>query len=526
MSKYNQLAMSDMPIFFIAAPTTTDRSTTSTVTISTNNFSASGQPIIYGNSSSFLLSSTTQMILSSDPVFSVGRMTEFVTYATSPLTETAVFVTDIDSGIFLTSNSVLARVLVQNNGLILNNIVEVPIDDWNDKLHVTLDIGLNQINLTVNGISSNVFFEGSILTGTTTTIGANFPTGYKFLIDGIGIYNNKSRDKETSIDDPGTGHDIYSALLYEGQTSKFETYVSGGKKIATVKDFYIQGNSNGGRSYIYRYTIPVGETSDKYLVVKTNKSQAIINYDVDATGINTFMYETIVVLSSNSTVTFQIPIDVDPSFELSVEIIVDPDINSHTPASMISTGTPIFPDMIDESLVNCPVGVDLSNATYTGTWVGKDVVTPLPPNSIELLFKPLDSTQIVVIFKSSDGTITTASQSGYTLWLNGVNVSDLTTLKWNQWNHLILVKSSVSGTTFTLNTDGTSLPMSIKYAFISCYYTSLVTVSIQQLYSVVSGMDIISVNESTKHFSEGVFDTGNAFAVYSLTWSIVGAGGS
>lgn len=133
-----------------------------------------------------------------------------------------------------------------------------------------------------------------------------------------------------------------------------------------------------------------------------------------------------------------------------------------------------------------------------------------------------------IVFSSTDGKVNLVTQSGYTMWLNGVSVADLSGVLWNQWNHLILTIASPAATTFFINTDGavSTPPQPLDYLFISSYPNVLATADIQTLYSVVSGLDILTVAEAPVPINEGVFGTGGPFATYSLTWSIVGVGGS
>lgn len=527
MSKYNQLALTSMPLFYMAAPTLTDQSGSSSIVISGNTFEASGQPIIYGNSNSFNVGNTNSITLDSDVVFQIGSIFEFVILANSIDSEVGVYVTDIDSGVFITQNSVLLRVTVLDGEINNTQVVEIPIEDWDKKLYCRVFIGGTQASLVVNEKTASVTFTGTPQTGSSAVLGTNVPAGYNFLIDGIGIYFNKIENKSSVLDDPGSGHSAYASIMHAGHTTKFSTFLSGGVKKIGIADFYEALIDSISKCYLYTHMIPVTDVDSKYLVVRTNNDWVNVEYDVSGGNVIEFTKKTAIQLTdSNAVVNFRIPIDAPSDFSMDIETILDASIYSSTPASLAPSGNPIFPSVFDESIVNCPSGIDLEMGSYEGTWIDFDVATPESPKTIELVFKPIDPTQTVVIFKSSDGTVSTASQSGYSMYLNGVSVSNLDDLRWGQWNHLALVKSNAAATSFTLNTDGTSDPMKINYQLITSYPTVLTSQQIANLYAILAGADVISFTDLPLDLDESEFDNGLPFQTYSLAWSIIGAGGN
>lgn len=525
MSKYNQLAISTNPSFYLSAPVTTDQSSAGIVALSSNNLSAIGQPVVYGNTNSFLVTDSTGVVLDRDIVFVEGNLTEFVMLSQAPAGEVGVLSTDIDSGIFLTPDAVMLRVSSILEDMIFNQVIQVKIKEWESKKHVVVSIGSSQVSLTVNGISNSSSFQGDIISGSTMNIGAG--SDYAFLLDGLGVYPLRLIDKSSTINDFGSAHNVYASILHGGQTTKFDTFVVDEINLVELKDFHIEAADLETRSLVYSFLVSQTSQPNKYLVFKSNNDSTIVEYDISGGAIVEFQhYDSVELSDSNVVVSFRIPLDVPSDFQIEVTTVLDANILSQTPADLIVDGTPVFPNVVDESIVNCPEGVWLAKASYTGTWKPFEQAGSEPPKTIELLFKPNDSTETVVIFDSSDGSVTTASQSGYILWLNGVEVADLTDIKWNQWNHLILVNDTASATEFSINTDGSSDPMNINFQFLSAYPTELVQAEIEQLYAVVAGIDIISVAESELTFAEGEFDNGLGFQVINLTWAIVGAGGS
>jgi len=525
MSKYNQLAISTSPVFYLSAPTTTDQSNAGLVGLSSNNLSPVGQPIIYGNTSSFLVTDSTGVQLDADIVFVEGNLTELVVLSQTPAGEVGILSTDIDSGIFLTSDAVMLRVSSTLEDMILNQVVQVKIKEWESKKHIVVSVGSGQVSLTVNGVSNSSSFQGSIVGGSTMTVGAG--SDYVFLLDGLGVYPLRLLDKSGAINDSGSAHSIYTSILHGGQTTKFDTFVVDETNMVKLEDFHIEAADLETRSLVYSFLVSQTDQVSKYLVFKSNNDSTVVEYDISGGDIVEFQhYDSVELTDSNVVVSFRVPLDVPSDFQIEVTTVLDANILSQTPADLIVDGTPVFPNVVDESIVNCPEGVWLAKASYAGTWKPFEQAGFEPPKTIELLFKPNDSTEVVVIFDSSDGSITTASQSGYTLWLNGVEVADLIDIKWNQWNHLVLVNDTAAATEFSINTDGSSDPMNVNFQFLSAYPTELAQAEIEQLYAVVAGIDIISVAESELTFAEGEFDNGLGFQVINLTWAIVGAGGS
>lgn len=527
MSKYNQLALTSSPLLYLAAPVLTDQSSSNTVSITSNTLEAIGQPIIYGNDSSFLMDNTRSLSMDADLVFAVGSLVEFVLFATPVDGEVAIYATDLDSGIFITQNSVLLRISVIDGDITNTQVIEIPIENWDRKLYCRATIGSSQATLNVNDASDSVVFSGSVVAGSSATLGLNIVSGYQFLLDGFGVYFNKIENKADCLDDPGSGHSTYASIIHSGHTTKFETFLSGGVKNVGISDFYEALVDTVNKCLLYTHRIPVTDVDSKYLVVRTNNDWVDVEYDVSGGTIIEFNKKTAIQLAdSNAVVTFRLPIDAPADFMMEIETVLDATIYSTTPAILTPTGNPIFPSKFEESIVNCPSGLDLEMATYAGVWIEFDIASPEPPKTIELVFKPIDSTETVVIFDSSDGTVTTAAQSGYTMYLNGVSVSDLDDIKWNQWNHLVLVNASMAATDFNLNTDGSSDPMKVSYQLITSYPTVLNGTQIAALYTILAGADVISLADSPMNLDESEFDNSLPFKTYSYAWSILGAGGN
>ncbi len=524
MSKYNQLAISTNPTLLLSAPIITDQSGNST-SLSSNNLEAPAQPIIYGNASSFLVTETTGVVIDEDIVFIEGSSTELVLLAESPTEDINVLSTDVDSGLFLTPDSVMLRVVSTLEDLILTQVIQVKVKDWSSKKHILIGVGSGQVTLSVNAQVSSASFVGALVQGDSVTIGASVDS--RFLFDGLGIYTNKLANKTTSIDDPGSGHSIYASILHGGKTTKFDTFLVDEINTINLDDFHIEAADLETRSLVYSFLVSQTDQVEKYLVLKVNNDSTVIEYDISGGGIEEFISRTAIELT-DSDVVISLRVDIDAPIDLEIEIttMLDADILFQTPADFVADGTPIFPATVDESIVNCPEGVWLGLASYTGTWKAFEQDLAEPPKTIEFLFKLNDPTETVVLFDSADGSVATDAQSGYTLWLNGVEVADLDDLKWNQWNHLVLVNDTAAATEFTLNTDGSSDPMNVNYQFLTAYPTSLVEADIEQLYSILAGVDIISVVEDPVTFAEGEFDNGQGFEVFSLTWAIVGSGGN
>ncbi|MFY3742253.1 MAG: hypothetical protein HMLIMOIP_002722 [Candidatus Nitrosomirales archaeon] len=212
---------------------------------------------------------------------------------------------------------------------------------------------------------------------------------------------------------------------------------------------------------------------------------------------------------------------------ITIDGISNGDVLYETPADLELTGLALY-KASDESIVNCPDGVKLTDAAYKGTWIVSDVM-PSPPETVEIVFKPQDDTETTIIFSSTDGSASygpTGSIVGYTCYLNGTLVTDLSDLKYGQWNHLVLIDSTPSATEFYLNSDdGLPSGTDITYMLLTAYPETLDEPEIVTLYKILLGTDLLSQSESAS-INEGVFPGGQSFNSYSYTWAILGAGGT
>lgn len=513
MSLYDQLAFSSRPNFYLATPNTGDQSAANSVIVNTNNLEIGGQPIIAGHSSSFKVKESATLILDANPIFNIGSTTEFVLLAEKPAMETEVIFADNGNGVFLTPNGLTLRLNFNANDVQQTASSEIIITEWHSKLHIVLTIGDNQAILTVNAQSTSISLDGSLdINISTTELGKNFDTDYYFLLDGFGIYREKMASKSNAIDDSTSSHAIYAANILNGKTVDFSTYTSGEIKKLNLVDFKFDSiNMQYGISY------HVPEIEAKYVIIDTNDDDFEVSFDLSNGGIQTFAREVTVDLNeSGNILSFALTDDVAADFSLMIRVIQSADIFTHTPAFLLAQNNPIFPEVYNDSIVNCPRGI--RSAQYDGSWLYIDDQDD-PPQTIELVFKPRETG---TVFSSSDGSVTTAIQSGYDMWLNGVSVSDLSTILMGQWNHLVLTKTAATAATFQINSAGSA----IDYLFMSAYAQLLDEASIGQLYAIAIGSDNITVEEIPLVMTEGSFDNGQPFQVFGNTWAIVGAGGN
>lgn len=525
MSKYDQLAFAGRPTLYLAAPTTTDQSGTSNYSFSSNSLVTSGQPIIKGHSTSLSVSSSTNAVITGNPVFKSGVTAEFVMLAALPTQETAVILADNGSGVFITPASVLLRVTYNINESVQTAVLEIPWIDWHAKLHCIVTIGSNQIALTVNEKSKITTFTGVVDSSITETqIGVDFASGYSFLMDGFGIYSRKLISKTNAIDDNSRGHNIYAAAIYGGVSTDFSSYQSGGVTIAGPDDFAFKPGIQQ-TDYLYQFAVPATDAANTYLSVETNDDSLVMDWAVNGGDISSFTRNVAIPIAFiGTTVTFRVGTKLPQDFNMRIEVVNNANIFSRTPAFLNVTGQPVFPKEVDDSIVNCPPGVDMEFASWRGVWLTSDSAAGQnPPKSIEIIFKLEEAG---VIFSSTDGSISTAAQTGYTMYLNGALVTDLTGVLMNQWNHLVLTKASPTATQFYLNTDGGSAPTKMSYLLMSAYQQQLDATASAVLYGVSIGVDDITVSEVQLDIAEGTFDNGQPYQLFSNSWAIVGSGGN
>jgi hypothetical protein len=513
MKVYDQLAFSAMPLFYITSPSSSDVSLASHYSLTTN-FAGTNQPIIAGSQSSFHLNSSSTFSLTSSDQYIQGLALEFVANLKSPVNDIPFLVNSNGSGIFLYPNGIYVKVYC-NDGR--PTMVYAPIEDWNNKLYINVELHENNIILKINSRSYTAIYSSTPLPVFNNFSLAALPSDYIASIDGIGIYNTTMIDKLFCIDDRGQGYEIYSASGFSGKTTLFNTIETEFDTVISSSDFVTQNNT------LSDYFIYNGQQGS-YFILRHN-SKFPLYYNTNNSTWQILTNPTIVVNSGVKTIGFSSNFITD--FDVSITSIIDGSISWHSPAILQLTGQMVPPLVIDECIANCPDGADLSGASYTGNWLISDSLDVVP-KTVEIVFMPLD-TNLTYVYSSSDGSASYGSGgsiTGYTAYLNGVLVTDLTTILLDQWNHLVLTKSSTSGTTIYLNTNASAAtPGEIKYMLLTAYPNVLVLGQVQLLNSVLLGLGSISVSEQTITISEGTFISGEAFNVYSYPWAILGAGG-
>jgi len=184
-------------------------------------------------------------------------------------------------------------------------------------------------------------------------------------------------------------------------------------------------------------------------------------------------------------------------------------------------GTIVFPSAIDDALVNCPDGLYLKEVSASGLWQTND-----KPKSIEITFKPALTSGTVSVFSDSNGSVecgVSNAISGYTAYLNGSQVSNMAGVLWDQWNHLVLTRSSNTADTFSINGNNNT----ISYLNLAAFPSELSAASVATLFASFNGSNSVSYVETSGVINEGDHsDSGTPFRIYSYSWAIVGAGGS
>lgn len=531
MSLYDQLAFSTKLDFYLSSPLTTDQSN------GTQSFSISatldGQPIIYGHSSSFIVTDSTNITFTSNPgIFVSGKTLEFVAYLDKPSDEYALFLdSDNGNGIFIGPTYIKLKLYFNIDGTTVPISSEIPIYQWSKKFYFVLSFSDYQASLKVNDFTTFVQYSGTPISTITNCV-ITAPTSAHFLIDGIGIYSNTKEDKQQSLNDPGTGHKLYSSMKYAGLTTFFDGYTASFTSRISSLDF-VFSELNSTINYIFQ--IPTSMFAYEALIVKCSDSSLSISYTLDQLTPSSFTDKayidmSIANLAPNDYIAFNVVYDRSASpFYIDIIGINNGDIVFNTPANLALTGQAIYTGFQEESLVNCTDGVLLNQGWYSGTW-DTGITFPNVPQSIEIVFKPNDISTKTYVYSSSDGTVSygpSSSITGFTAYLNGVNVANLNSIKPNQWNHLVLTKSSTSDTGFYLNYSSSDhSPQYISYMFLTAYQAILTSDQVADLYNITAGIDIISISESPIPLIEGTFSNGLPYNLYSYSWAIVSGGGT
>lgn len=527
MSTYDKIAFGSRPTLYLSAPEITDKSGTSDFALTDNDLSPIGQPIIFGSEFSFNITDSTTVDVTGNPIFFNDTATfECVIYAGRP-TESVPILIDDDSknAILITPTGITLKLFFESLTSVYSKTATVRIKDWNKKLYIVVTITASQATLQVNGISEILSYQDTIVNSTDITIGGGY-TDYFYLLDGVGFYSKTIQNKFNFIDDPNSGYSSYAMLRHNGKTTKFDGYQRGVKQVFGLDKFNF--SRTNGDQYVLSYSVSQVQSGIDYIIVRVNDERTPVSYDIDFADFGEFTEYLLVGSVNDSHLRFIVDANlVDNDFSITIETIYDGDIFSKTPAELELAGLALYSEPA-ESIVNFPDGVKLAEATYTGTWVFGPEIEDTPA-SIEIVFRPVDEGIRTYVFSSTDGSASfgpSGSITGYDAYLNGVSVADLSDIRYNQWNHLVLTTDVASSTEFYLNSDdGLSTDTTISYMLLTSYPLVLDLTSIVMLYQIISGMDLLSISE-TMAISEGTFSGGQAFNAYSYAWSIVGAGGS
>lgn len=519
MNTYDQIALSNKPNLYLSAPETTDKSGTGAFALSNNDLSPVGQPIIYGHEFSYLMTDTTTVDITGNPLFFNDTATfECVVFVNRPTEETAILIDDDGQNcLLLTPDGITVKLFFQSLLSTYAQLATVPIKNWGKKLYIVLTITATQVTLSVNDQFVILNYSDSIVSSTNLVLGGGY-TDYGYLIDGVGFYSNTITNKSSMINDPLSGHSNYAASKHAGGTTKFDGYTQSSINAYSLADFLY---SDGVHTLIY-YSSYVQDGLD-YLIVKPNDERVTVLYDIDLDDSGDFTDYLLIGTVNDVTIRFMVnDTDVNSDFSLTIQSIKDADVLYQTPADLVLAGMALYIDA-EESIVNCPDGVKLPEATYAGTWNND------PPKSIEVVFKPIVSVNDTIVFYNADGVASfgpTGSITGFIAYLNGQLVTDLDDIRYDQWNHLVLIDDSPSATQFYLNSDdGLDTTETISYMFLTAYPEELTEPDVTTLYQIVSGIDLLNISD-TITVSEGEFSNGIGFNAYSYQWSIVGAGGT
>lgn len=528
MSTYDQIAFGSRPRLYLSAPDITDKSGVGDFPLSNNNLSPTGQPIIFGSEFSFHMSDATTVDVIGNPVFFNDTATlECLIYAGRPTEDVPIIIdSDSQNALLITPDGITLKLFFENLLSTYSQTATVPVKDWNKKLYIIVSITASQATLSVNNSSDILTYKDTIVPSSDITIGGGY-SGYKYLLDGVGFYSNTIRNKSLLIDDPMSGHTSYASRRHGGRTTKFDGYEKGIKQSFGLNSFTFSTNQDGNY-YTFSYLVSQIHQGIDYIIVRVNDERVVVSYDIDFDDPGQFTEYLLVGSVNESNLRFIVNADsVDNDFILSIETIYNGDISYESPAQLELIGLALYGPPT-ESIVNTPDGTKLPEAAYTGTWILDDNF-PDTPGTIEIVFKPIDEGIDTYVFVSTDGSVSygpTGAITGYTAYLNGQSVSDLSDIRYDQWNHLVLTDASASSTEFYLNSDdGLSSTTTISYMFLTGYPSVLNSAAIETLYEIVSGIDLLSVNE-TATVVEGSFPGVQGFNAYSYAWAILGAGGS
>ena len=517
MSNYDQTAIASDPEFYLSSASLSDQSGKSLYVLDNDALNI-GQPIIVGNKSSFIVDATHPINLDSNCIFFRSNChVEFVVYLTQPTQSICIFGdSDTANGLFVDPAGIELRFVDSNLSSLYTRI---DILEWPLKAHITLTFDSESATLDVNDVQSQISYAPTD-PATIADVEFKSASSYFYLLDGFGVYSNRFINKSSMIDAKDFDYFNFTSGKYESIGSVFSGYRLGESKTINKSDFLLHPDGYYMISYIM---IPQTEDSYDYITFECSDSDVIVSYRIDALSESTFTdREEFFPSTRVFSVSFKVSLDdINKSFWLKIRAYYEGSITTQTPAKLILDGAAYYSDSNDIKIVNCPPGHYLGGYNYDCEWY----ITP--PKSVEIVFMPLDLTNETFVFSSSDGEVsfgTGGSVSGYTAYLNGVVVSDLDDVLINQWNHLILTKSSVADTEFILNDSQAGNEQSnIRYLFINAYPSVLPAGDIQQLYKIITSSHKLRLVETLSPIQEGEAEYDSPFLLYSYAWSIIGS---
>jgi len=517
MSNYDQTAIASDPEFYLSSASMSDQSGKSLYVLD-NDALNTGQPIIAGNQSSFIVDSTHTINLDLNCIFFRSNChMELVGYFTQPTENICIFGDDdTQNGIFIDQSGIELRFVDSN---LSSKYTRVEIAEWPLKAHITLTFDVESATLDVNDVQSQISYSptdpGNIADVTFKSTGQYF-----YLLDGFGVYSNRFLNKSNMIDAKDFDYFNFTSSKYEAVGSVFSGYRLGESKIINKSDFMLHPDGYYMVSYIM---IPQIDDSYDYITFECNDPDVIVTYKVNALSETSFTtMEEFFPVARVFSISFKVSLDdINKSFWLRVKAYYEGSITTQTPGKLILDGAAFYSDSNDIKIVDCPPGHYLGGSNYDGTWYDT------PPNSVEIAFMALDLTNETFVFSSTDGEASFGaggSITGYTAYLNGVAVANLNNVRVNQWNHLVLTKVSVSDTQFILNDSQAGGEQSnIRYLFINAYPSVLTAGTIQQLYRIVTSSHKLRIVETLSPIVEGEAEYDSPFLLYSYAWSIIGS---
>lgn len=517
MSNYDQTAIASDPEFYLSSASMTDQSGKALYVLDNDALNI-GQPIIAGNESSFIVDATHPIGLDSNCIFFRNNChIEVVAYFTQPSESICIFGdSDTQNGLFIDPAGIELRFVDSN---LASKYTRIDLLEWPIKSHLTVTFDAESATIDINGIQSQISYAP---TDPTTVADVSFKsTGdYFYLLDGFGVYSNRFINKSDMINAKDFDYFNFTSGKYQSIGSVFSGYRLGESKTINKSDFLLHPDGYYMISYIMT---PQIEESYDYITFECSDPSLTVTYKINALAEDTFVTrEEFFPVARVFSISFKVSLDdINKLFWLKIKGYYEGSITTQTPAKLILDGAAYYSDSNDIKIVDCPPGHYLGGSNYDGEWYD------IPPNSIEIVFMPLDLTNETFVFSSSDGEASFGaggSVTGYTAYLNGASVANLNNVLVNQWNHLVLTKASVADTNFILNDSQTGGEQSnIRYLFINAYPVVLTVNAIEQLYKIITSSHKLRVVETLSPIVEGEAEYDSPFLLYSYAWSIIGS---